>query len=246
VPWVLVRAALSTSALARLAWSAQNRCLIQLFFTILVLTVAIAWVVLLWKARPDRRGIAAAGMLVWLLFTGTLAFSGILQRFNHLPPPMGVLVAVAFILTAILAFTPYGTRMIASVSIPLIVGFQVFRVGVEIFLWWGGRTGLVPSQLTFEGRNFDVLTGLTALPMALLFARGTIGRVSVAIWNVAGLGLLFNVMTVAVLSFPTPLQYFAPDTSFVATPPYVWLPTVLVQAAWFLHLILFRQLRKDA
>ena len=229
---------------AQPAWlCAHNGYLIELFFLLLVLTVAIAWVAVLWRARPERRGVAVAGMLLWLSFTGALAFDGILQRFDRLPPPMGLLVVGASVLTAMLAYSPYGTKMIDSASIPLIAGFQMFRLAVEIFLWWGGRTGLVAPQLTFEGRNWDIVTGLTALPVAWLFARGTIGLRSVAIWNTLGLCLLLNVMAVAVLSFPTPIQYFEPASRFVATLPYVWLPTVLVQAAWFLHLILFRQLR---
>jgi hypothetical protein len=220
--------------------------LLQLFFLILVLGVAIAWAAVLWRARPERGGVALAGILLWLSFTGALAFSGILQRFDRLPPPMGLLIVGASALTAMLASSSYGTKIVNSVPIPLIVGFQMFRLGVEIFLWWGGRTGLVAPQLTFEGRNWDIVTGLTALPVAWLFARGAIGRVSVAIWNTLGLGLLINVLVVAVLSFPTPIRYFEPASSFVATLPYVWLPTLLVQAAWFLHLILFRQLWKEA
>jgi hypothetical protein len=219
----------------------MNR-MIQAFFGAQVPVVAMGWVAVLWGACPWRRSSAAAGMLLWLLFTGALGMSGLLQRFDRRPPPMAFLVVAATVLTAVLALSRYGARVVNASSISLIAGLQGFRVAVEIFLWWGGRIGLVPPQMTFEGRNFDVLTGITALPVAWLFARGSIGRAVVGIWNVLGLALLLNVMAVAVLSFPTSFEYFKPANTFVATLPYVWLPTVLVQAAWFLHLILFRQL----
>ena len=218
--------------------------MIRLFFVVLVLIVAIAWVSILWRAKPDRRGITAAGMMLWLLFTAGMAFSGILQNFHRVPPPMGILIMGAFLLTAALAWSSYGAGSLDTTLIPLIVGFQVFRVGVEVFLWWGVQTGLVPPQLSFEGRNWDILTGLSALPVAWLFSRGTIPKTVVAIWNVLGLALLLNVMIVAALSIPTPAERFEPASRFVTTLPYVWLPALLVQAAWFSHLVLFRLLWK--
>jgi len=47
-----------------------------------------------------------------------------------------------------------------------LIGLQVFRVGSGDFSGPGYRAGFVPVQMTLEGRNWDVLTGLTALPMA--------------------------------------------------------------------------------
>ncbi len=194
-------------------------------FLVLTFAVALAWVAALWRARPDRRGVAAAGMILWLSFTGVMSFSGLLEKFDRVPPPMGVLIAVAFVLAAVLAWSSFGTSLLGTVSIPMIVGFQVFRLGVEIFLWWGEQVGLVPTQMTYEGRNWDVVTGLTALPVAWLFMRGTIGRTALSIWNILTLELLLNVVTVAALSFPTPFERFWPASRFVATLPYVWLPS---------------------
>jgi hypothetical protein len=217
---------------------------VQLYFLTLTIAVALAWVAAFWKSTPGRATIPVVAMIFWLSLTGAIAASGTLQHFDSTPPPIGVLIIGAFVLNTALAWSPYGTRLRDSVPIQFIVGFQVFRLGVEIFLWAGARTHLVPPQMTFEGRNWDVITGLTALPVAWLYARGSIGKTAVAIWNVLGFGLLLNVMIVAIFSLPTPLQQFEPANRFVATPPYIWLPTVLVQAAWFSHMILFRQLSK--
>ncbi len=61
------------------------------------------------------------------------------------------------------------------------------------------------------------------------------GRVGL---NALGLALLVNIVVVAVRSMPTRLRAFdGPPNAFVATFPYVWLPTVTVAAALFGHVL---------
>jgi hypothetical protein len=61
------------------------------------------------------------------------------------------------------------------------------------------------------------------------------------VWNVVGLALLINVVTVAILATPR-FQYFGPDqiNVWVMYPPFVWLPAVLVLAALLGHIVVFR------
>jgi hypothetical protein len=193
------------------------------------------------RARWTRR--AAAGAAAWLIVTGALAAGGALAG-QRLPPPLLVLLAASLAVCLALAFSPLGGRMAAGVAPAWLVGYQAFRVPVEWFLYRGYEAGLVPPQMTFEGRNWDVLTGLSAPLVAWLVARGRVGPGLLLAWNLAGLALLANVLTVAVLSMPTPLRVFTegPPNAFVADFPFVWLPAVLVQAALLGHLLLFRAL----
>ena len=54
--------------------------------------------------------------------------------------------------------------------------------------------------------------------------------------------LLVNIVVTAILSTPVPFRYFTsePANLLPSTLPYVWLPTFLVQAALFGHLLIFR------
>ncbi len=62
-----------------------------------------------------------------------------------------------------------------------------------------------------------------------------------------GLGLLTTIVTIAILSMPTPFRQFdGPPNYFVATVPFVWLPTVMVMAALLGHLLLFGRLARTA
>src|SRR5688572_5278663 len=65
------------------------------------------------------------------------------------------------------------------------------------------------------------------------------------LWNVLGLALLVNVVSVAIASMPL-LRLFGDDrvVTFVTYPPFVWLPAVMVLAALAGHLVIFRALRR--
>jgi hypothetical protein len=98
--------------------------------------------------------------------------------------------------------------------------------------------------MTFEGRNFDVLVGVTALPVAVLVAR-TAHRRLATVWHLASLGLLLNIVITAVLSTPGPLQVFTaePANRIIGDFPYVWLPAFLVPVALVSHIIGLRSNR---
>ena len=61
--------------------------------------------------------------------------------------------------------------------------------------------------------------------------------------------LVVNIVTIAVLSMPTPLRMFMTEPANTIAPthaPYIWLPVFLVQAALFGHLLVFRKLWRAA
>ena len=210
------------------------------------LTVLFSLLVGAVQGELTRRSQRVGGaFFAWLAVTGVLAFTGNLNDFQHLPPRLPVLFAAMFVVIYFGSYFAAARRLIESPGLAWLIGLQVFRVGVEIFLYLGHRGGFVPVQMTFAGRNWDVLTGLTALPMAWLVAKNRAPKWLIYVWNTIGLALLLNVVVIAVLSMPTPLRQFhnEPPNTFVTYFPYVWLPLYLVQVAWMSHLLVFRALR---
>jgi hypothetical protein len=198
--------------------------------------------------RTLRRGhVAAAAMAAWLALTGVLGASGLVAR-TALPPPLFVLLLAATAATVALAFSPLGALLARHLPLALLVGYQAFRIPVELLLHQGHVEGFVPVQMTYVGLNFDVATGISALAVAWALRAGRLGRRGVLVWNVAGLLLLANIVTIALLSAPTPLRAFpgSPSNAWVRHAPWIWLPTVLVQAALLGHLLVFRALRSRA
>jgi hypothetical protein len=107
------------------------------------------------------------------------------------------------------------------------------------------RAGVMPVQMSFEGRNFDVVTGASAAVVAALLLADRAPRWLVVAWNGLGAALLANIVVIAVASTPL-VHAFGTDPaaldSWVATAPFVWLPTVFVTCAIAGHIIIARRL----
>lgn len=191
-----------------------------------------------------RQRISAAVMVIglWMIVSGGLAASGILANFSSFPPPIGRLMIAGLVMTTIAAATRYGRSMAEGIPLWALCGFQVFRVPVELILDGLHREGVLPVQMTFEGLNFDIVTGASAPIVAWLIYRGVMPRWGVLVWNVGGLGLLATIVTISLLSMPSPIRVFMnePANTFIAYLPFIWLPTVLVMLAFFGHLLVFR------
>ncbi|MBT9545456.1 MAG: hypothetical protein IV090_08710 [Candidatus Sericytochromatia bacterium] len=184
------------------------------------------------------------GLVGWLLLTAGLAQSGVLNHFSSTPPRMFAVVMPALFFCLILTFHPRLQTLWQQVPTTWLLGFQTFRIGVELFLWLLFTSAIVPVQMTFEGRNWDILTGLTAPLMVWLWVQQPQARRSlVLIWNLAGLTLLLNIVGISILSMPTAFQVFtqAPSNTFVASFPFVWLPSFLVPLALLGHCLSLRQ-----
>ena len=187
---------------------------------------------------------ASAALATWLALNALIGFSGLLMPSPGKPPWFLAYLALVTAGTALIAASSLGDRLIRGLPIWWLAGFQCFRVPVELFLDLGYRDGAVPIQMTFEGNNFDILAGASALIILLVWRGKTPPRPLIWIWNLGSLGLLVNIVIIAVLSAPTPLRVFhnEPANVFVTAFPYVWLPGFLVQAAWLGHLLVFRYL----
>lgn len=187
-----------------------------------------------------QAGIVAA---LWFGIPALLATSGALLVFDRKPPPFMLMMLALLIATAVLAFSSIGTRLARQVPLALLVGAQGFRLPLELVMHQAASEGVMPVQMSYSGHNFDIVTGGTALLMALLIATDRAPRGLVLAWNLMGLGLLINIVTIAIISTPLFAAY-GPEqlNTWVADFPYVWLPGVLVPAALLGHLLIFRRL----
>jgi hypothetical protein len=190
---------------------------------------------------------AGLGAGLWLAVTAGLAAAGVL-RFEPFPPTMLVVVIATFVLAIALTRSELGRRLALGLPLALLVGFQGFRVLVELLLHRAYREGLMPVQMSWEGANFDVVSGVSGALLGGVLAVRPLPRWVVMVWNLVGLGLLLNIVTIAILSAPGPLRRFhnEPANVWITAFPWVWLPAVMVLAAFLGHLLLFRRLAAPA
>lgn len=180
----------------------------------------------------------------WTVFVSIWSLSGKMQDFSIFPLNMAPILFIPLIAVLIVSFSSGGKEILAHVDPQAIIKLQSFRFFVELVIWLLFIEKMLPVQMTFEGRNFDVISGVTAPLVAWLVANQKINRAVVALWNIACLGLLINILTVAILSMPTEFQYFfnQPYNIAVTQFPYAFLPAFLVPLAYMLHFFSLRQL----
>lgn len=191
--------------------------------------------------------VAAVIIILWLLLHAILGLNKFYTVTNSIPPRFTLTVLPAFLLIIILFLVKPGRKFIDSLSPKILTQLHVVRIFVEIILLWLCFEKYVPKLMTFEGRNFDILSGLTAPFVAYWgFTKRSLSNTFMLIWNIICLLLLVNIVVNAILSAPFPFQKFGFDQPNVAILyfPFVWLPSFIVPAVLFSHLVLIRRLLK--
>lgn len=183
------------------------------------------------------------GFLVWTAIISALSISGFLSDFTKLPPRPLVALLIPLVVIIWATRSSITTEILRHIPPQNIIRLQSFRVFVEIILWMLFLKNLIAIQMTFEGRNFDILAGLSAVVIAWLVARGKISKKGVIVWNILCLGLLLNIVVVAILSMPLPFRVFMhePANTIVMKFPFVFLPALLVPLAYGLHFLSLKQ-----
>ena len=197
-------------------------------------------------ARRRRTTGVALGTIAWLAVTWLAAASGVLGRFDAFPPPFAGFLLALIVVGVGVACSPIGTRLVRGLPLWALVGYQVFRFPLELLMHRASTEGIMPVQMSYSGRNYDILTGISAGLLGWWLARRPVPRWVVGAWNLGGFALLLNIVAVAVASTPI-FRWFGDDrlNTFVAYPPFVWLPAVLVTAALMGHVLVWRRLAAD-
>lgn len=187
------------------------------------------------------------GLAIWLALQAVLTLQNIYNSDTDSFPPKIILTGILPpILTIILLFsTSRGRRFMDSLPLKNLTYLNIVRIPVEIVLYWLFLNKVVPELMTFEGRNFDILAGISA-PIIAYFGltRTNLKRQTILIWNLICLGLLINIVVNALFSAPSPIQKFAFDQPNIAILyfPFSWLPTFIVPIVLFGHLTSIKQL----
>jgi hypothetical protein len=179
----------------------------------------------------------AAGSCLWLGAAAALAQSGVLADWTALPPRWPLLPLTALGMSVLFGLTKTYRRLLAELPAWQPVALQTFRLAVEFAFWRLHMEGVAPLQVTFEGRNFDALVGLTAPVVAAGIAFGWLGpRITIA-WNLFGLAMLVNAIGTVATSTPGPLHLNWPGEPFtaIAAWPVIWIPALLAPIGISLH-----------
>lgn len=189
------------------------------------------------------------GLASWMAITWTVTQNGFFKNTESLPPrPIAAILPPTIIVILLLVFQK-TRNFIVNIPISALTYLHIIRVPVELVLWWLATHKVAPYLITFEGYNYDILSGVTAPFVAIfLLSEKKHAKIITTIWNLASLGLLINVVFHAFLSVPSPIQMFSFETPFLAAlhTPFIWLPSVVVPCVLWSHLASLTKLYKQA
>ena len=206
---------------------------------VFVLTTLYA-VFMFWKASYYSRTVMTI-LVTWLTVQAFIAATLFYTNTTALPPRFLLLIMPAFTLVIALFITKKGREFLQRMNIESLILMNAVRIPVEIVLFWLFLQRSIPQAMTFEGSNLDILSGITAPIVWLLYKRSKNMWVLLG-WNIACVILLVNIIATAILAAPTPFQQIAFDQPNIAVMyfPFIWLPCCIVPLVFLSHLVMIR------
>lgn len=210
-------------------------CLFVFFSLIMFSLISYA----VWKTST-RSGWFMSFFCSYLFIFSAIVASGLPRQYPIPTIPILFLSVVMFAL--LLAFSEFGTKIGSGFSMAALVGFQSFRLPLEIILHHWVGLGTLPATMTWTGQNWDIASGLLAI-LAIPFVNKNKGIAILA--HSIGLLLLFNVIRVVIMSSPFPFSWKLENPiQLIMFLPYALIGPLFVGAALAGHLITLRVLLK--
>jgi hypothetical protein len=213
---------------------------ISVFF---ILTTVFSLLFFYYASRWSRAFLAIA--FIWLIIQSVLSLALYYTKTDTMPPRLLLAVIPPILLILGLFATVRGRRWLDQLDLGRLTLLHAVRVPVELVLFWLFLQKTIPQEMTFEGRNFDILAGIGAI---LIYYFGFIKKQltvnALLLFNFLGLVLLLNIMFHGILSLPTPFQQFGFEQPNIALMyfPFVWLPSCIVPLVLVSHLASIRLL----
>ena len=220
---------------------------LPLYISVLFIIVTLITVYLFYRAS-HQSDITFIVLASWLMIQAVISLKSFYTNTDTIPPRFALAVVPVLLLILLLFITKKGRIYIDSLDTQQLTYLHAVRVPVEIILFALFSHKLIPGLMTFEGRNFDIFSGVTAPLIAWLgYEKKQLSTKAMLIWNFICLALVLNVVINGMLSAPSRFQQFAfdqPNTAILYF-PFVWLPACIVPIVIFSHLVCIRQLLKS-
>ena len=204
----------------------------------------LATLYLFYRATQRSKGFIVL-LSIWLFIQSLIAILGFYTITHSLPPRFQLLLLPPLVFIIIQFSTKKGRSFIDSLDLKALTIIHIVRIPVEIILYWLFLAKAVPELMTFEGRNFDIVSGITS-PFIYYFGfvKGNLPKSILIAWNILCIGLLLNILGNGMLSAPTPFQQFGFEQPNIAILhfPFLFLPACIVPIILFSHLTSIRQL----
>ncbi len=185
-------------------------------------------------------------ILLWSALQSVIAYSGFYQNTKSIPPRFSLVLLPSTLFLIYGLLTKQRAYVLEKHNIRVSIFLHFVRLPVEIVLLLLFLNNMIPELMTFEGRNFDILAGITSPIVGYLFIKRKLSNTLIIAWNVICLGLVLFILITGVLSLETPFQQFGfeqPNKALFYF-PFILLPAVIVPIVIYTHIIDIIKLRQ--
>ena len=186
-------------------------------------------------------------IIIWSIAQSLLAYFGFYQIPDSTPPRFG-LVLLPTTLFIIYGLLPRQQKwFFENREMKISTLLHSVRLPVEIVIFGLFTHEMIPELMTFEGRNYDILIGITAPIIGFLFVKQIINKKILMAWNLVGLILVLFILFNGILSSELPFQQFGfeqPNRG-INYFPFVLLPATVVPIVIWTHLSDIIKLKKE-
>ena len=218
------------------------------FYVYATFFVALIFVLVMFYYASHKNWKIVTVFVLWGVLHCVLGISGFYENTETVPPR---LMMVVFPMMPIVFTSILSAKMkhwLSTLKLKQLMYLHVVRVPVELTLFWLFTANFVPELITFEGRNFDIIAGITAPLVAMVaFRNKKWNKPLLWIWHIASILLLANVVITALLSTPTAIQQLAfdqPNTAVLQF-PFLLLPAIIVPLVLLSNIAGFIILRRE-
>lgn len=207
--------------------------IVLLFLSVVVLTVF-----LFYKMNKNNKKI-----LLFLFLWGVLHSVLAVNKFYIVTEtatfnPFVFILIPSFSIIFYVAFSKRGKQFYQSRNVFISPVVHVVRIPVELFLHYFALQGLLPKEMTFEGRNFDIVIGISAILILIAFYFFKLPKQLLLLWNYIGLFFVLFILVNGILASPITYKYFhfSQPNEAILYFPFILLPAIIVPIVIYTHL----------
>ncbi len=177
-------------------------------------------------------------IIVWSIIQAILAYNEFYLDFESTPPRFAFVLLPTTLLIIFSLLPKQRKNIIENRNLKVSTWLHTLRLPVEIVLHQLFIYGFIPQLMTYDGRNFDIIMGITAPIIGLLLIKNFLPKKALLTWNIIGTFLICFILTNGILSAELPFQQFAFDqpNRGIAYFPFILLPATVVPLVLWTHI----------